>query len=318
MKHNNKVTIIILAMFLLTQFIGLFVINQYATEKIIDGELTQVNATKSLPYGMEIPETEETTYETNFISLLFSFIIAIALIFLLTRIRAKKVMKIWFFLVTIIALGLAFTAFLPSVKYASLIGLTLAVPLAIMKVYKRDFVAHNFSELLIYPGIAAVFVPLLNLTTMIILLVLISIYDMWAVWKSGIMQKMAKFQMDELKIFGGFLLPYASKKQKKKIKKIKQEIKEKKITKEEANKKSKMKINVAILGGGDVVFPIITAGVVLKTWGFWPALGVSFGALLGLGYLLIFSEKKKFYPAMPFISAGIFLSMLISWLIKVL
>ena len=51
------------------------------------------------------------------------------------------------------------------------------------------------------------------LKTVIILLVVISIYDMWAVWKSGIMQKMAKYQMDELKIFSGFYVPYASKRQ---------------------------------------------------------------------------------------------------------
>ena len=39
------------------------------------------------------------------------------------------------------------------------------------------------------------------------------------------------------------------------------------------------------------------------------------GAVLGLGLLFIYSEKKKFYPAMPFITAGIFLGMLISYLV---
>ena len=86
------------------------------------------------------------------------------------------------------------------------------------------------------------------------------------------------------------------------------------MTKEQAEKKG-VKINVAILGGGDVVFPIIVSGVVLKTWGVCPAIGVILGALLGLGTLLFFSEKKKFYPAMPFISTGIFLAMGISYLL---
>ena len=79
--------------------------------------------------------------------------------------------------------------------------------------------------------------------------------------------------------------------------------------------KKGIKVNVAILGGGDVIFPIITAGVILKTWGIYPAIGVAFGALLGLGLLLFFSEKKKFYPAMPFIAAGIFLAIGISALL---
>ena len=80
-------------------------------------------------------------------------------------------------------------------------------------------------------------------------------------------------------------------------------------------KKKKIRVNVAILGGGDIIFPIITAGVVLKTWGFFPALFVIAGATLGLGYLFFFSEKRKFYPAMPFITTGIFAGMILSWII---
>ncbi len=82
-------------------------------------------------------------------------------------------------------------------------------------------------------------------------------------------------------------------------------------------KGKKIKVNIAILGGGDVVFPIITAGVVMIT----PALGLLYslfviaGAASGLLFLFIYSEKKKFYPAMPFITAGIFLGLLLGWLV---
>jgi presenilin-like A22 family membrane protease len=77
-----------------------------------------------------------------------------------------------------------------------------------------------------------------------------------------------------------------------------------------------MKISMAILGGGVVVFPIITAGVFMLALGMSYAISVILGALVGLTLLLIFSEKKKFYPAMPFISAGIFLGLLVCWLIS--
>jgi presenilin-like A22 family membrane protease len=82
--------------------------------------------------------------------------------------------------------------------------LVIALPLAFTKIYGRNFLVHNLTELFIYPGIAAVFVPILNIWTIIVLLILISIYDMWAVWHSGIMQKMAKYQINQLKIFSGF------------------------------------------------------------------------------------------------------------------
>ncbi len=86
------------------------------------------------------------------------------------------------------------------------------------------------------------------------------------------------------------------------------------MSKEELKKK-RIKINLAILGGGDIVFPIITAGVMLKTFGLHSAFLVIVGATLGLGCLFVFAEKKKFYPAMPFITAGIFLGMILNWVI---
>lgn len=313
MKHNIRATIIILSMFLLTQFIGLYVVDHYATERVVDGQIVDVQNRILLPFGMDAAEDYEKDYSATFASIILSFLIAIAVIFLLTHIKARRIMKTWFFFVTILALSITLNAILPLKEYLILVSLVIAVPVAFFKIFKRDILTHNTSELLIYPGIAAVFVPLLNLTTAIALLIIISLYDAWAVWKSGIMQKMAKFQMEELKVFSGFFLPYANKKEKLKIQKLREKVKQKKMSKEEFEKKG-VNVNVAILGGGDVVFPIIVSGVMLKTWGLFPAIGVIIGALLGLGSLLFFSEKKKFYPAMPFISAGIFLAMGISWL----
>lgn len=291
MKHNLKVTLIILAMFVITQFIGLYVINHYS----IQGNL--------LPYGMQppAPESHSDYYTSFFPSIVIAFIFAIVLLILVTKFNLNFIIKLWFFVVILLALGIFFVSFFPNqnLTVISIIALVIALPLAIFKVYKRSFIVHNLTELMIYPSIAAVFVPLLTFWTVILLLILISIYDMWAVWKSGIMQKMAKYQINHLKIFSGFFVPYLSKKVKMELKDIpKSKLKNKKI-----------KANVAILGGGDVVFPIITAGVLFIEFGFLPALFVIIGATLGLSYLLFFAEKKKFYPAMPFITAGILLGM---------
>ncbi len=309
MKHNIKITAIILIMFLLTQFIGLYVIDHYVREK------------NELPFGLETPEVEKASdYRNFFYAILFAFVIAIALLFLLTKIKAEFILRVWFFLVITLALGITITSFFPiKITYAAWIALAIALPLAFFKVFKRNFIVHNATELLVYPGIAAIFVPILSFWTILILLALISVYDIWAVWHSGIMQKMAKFQINKVKAFGGFMIPHISKKVRMKIKKLR---------KSKSKEKKKIKINVAILGGGDVVFPLIAAGVVFKTTtvimpfglksfigGFFPAIFVISGALLGLGYLSFFSDKNKFYPAMPFITAGILLGMILSYLI---
>jgi len=308
MKHNLKITFILLAMFLVTQFIGLYVVDFYSPVKIVNGEIQNKTA-PSLPYGMETPEIQkERDFYAIFPSILIAFVIAISLLFLLTKFNAEFILRLWFFIVVMIALGISLNAIIPKIAYASIIALLVAFPLAFVKIYKRNFLVHNATELFIYPGIAAVFVPILNIWTIILLLILISLYDAWAVWHSGIMQKMAKYQINNLKIFSGFFVPYVSKNMKIKMQKMK-------TLPESELKQKKIRANVAILGGGDVIFPIITAGVMLKTFGLVSGLFVIAGATLGLSYLFFLAEKKKFYPAMPFITAGIFAGMILSYFV---
>jgi presenilin-like A22 family membrane protease len=309
MKHNLQITIILLAMFIVTQFIGLYVVDHYSSVKVVNGNVINVSA-PSLPFGLETPEVEKDNEFYIFLpSIILAFIIAIFLVFLLSKIKAEFILKLWFFVVVMIALGISLYAFLPSFKYSTIIILAIVFPLAFIKIYKRNFLVHNLTELFVYPGIAAIFVPILNIWTIIALLIIISIYDVWAVWHSGIMQKMAKYQINKLKIFSGFFVPYISKKLRIKLKEMRKSQKGKKS-------KKKIKVNIAILGGGDVIFPIITAGVMLKTLGLIPALFVIIGATLGLSYLFFFAAKKKFYPAMPFITTGIFVGIILSYILS--
>jgi len=59
----------------------------------------------------------------------------------------------------------------------------------------------------------------------------------------------------------------------------------------------------------DVIFPIITAGVFMASFGIVPAIFVTLGALAGLSYLFIQTQKGKYYPAMPYITIGIFIGL---------
>lgn len=303
MKHNAKITAILVAMFIITQLVGLFIVTAYH-----DGI--------ELPYGMEPPENINPN--NSAISIIFAFVIAITLFILLTRIRAETFIRLWFFIVVILALGLAFNVFLIKLSilfYPQYIALIIALPLALIKIFQRNIIVHNITELLIYPGIAAVFIPILNVFWVIILLLMISLYDIWAVWKSDFMQKMAKYQINNLRFFTGFFVPYAGKKAKLKIKQLTQKYGKRPKLLEKHVKKSRIKINLAILGGGDIIFPIITAGVFYKAYGIIPAFIIMLAATLALISLFVLARKGKFYPAMPFLSIGMFLGMIVSWLI---
>jgi presenilin-like A22 family membrane protease len=135
------------------------------------------------------------------------------------------------------------------------------------------------------------------------LLLLISIYDIYAVWKSGHMIKLAKFQ-SESKVFAGLFLPYKAEKPAQKIPEISKAARQAKVV---LNKQRN-----AVLGGGDIGFPLIFAGVVMKGLvlqnpimiSFLKTLVISVCAALALLLLLIKAKQDKFYPAMPFISLG--------------
>ena len=313
MKHNLKITFLILGMFIITQFLGLYVVDSYSSFKVVDGNIINVTS-PDLPFGLETPELKDEEFNYALGSIVFAFTIAILLLFFLSKFNMAIFLKFWFFMVVTMALAIStnvlFFKLIPVVSFFSIplpwiLSLVIVLPLAFIKIYKRNFFVHNITELFIYPGVAAVFVPILNIYTVSAFLILISVYDAWAVWHSGIMQKMANYQIKKLNIFSGFFVPHVSKNIKTKLKKMKPS----------ERKKKKIRVNVAVLGGGDVVFPIIAAGVMLKTLGLIPAVLVIIGATIGLSYLLLFSEKKKFYPAMPFISAGIFLGILVGYLV---
>jgi len=292
-------------MFLITQLIGLFVINFY----LQDGN--------TLPYGFDQQDLNKQNSVPFLFNLLFSFVIAIILVLILTRLKSIIFMRTWFFIVVCLALGLTLNVIFSLIKMPmpGIFALTIGAIFSYFKVFKRNILLHNITELLIYPGIAAVFASILNIFTLIVLLILIAIYDVWAVWHSGIMQKMAKYQIENVRVFSGFFIPYASKKIKDKIKMLRQKYKNHDIP-GKVIKKNHIKVNLAILGGGDIIFPIISTGVILKTWGLTPALIVILFSFLALLYLFVFAKKKKFYPAMLYLSTGILLGILVGWLVK--
>ncbi|MFH1425739.1 MAG: presenilin family intramembrane aspartyl protease [archaeon] len=309
MKHTIKITLILLGMFFLTQMIGIFVVGQYSPKIIqtIDADGNQINITSyNLPYGMDPPQDIKPA--GTLISIVIAIIIAVSLMFVLMKYNAEIILRVWFFIVVTLAIGITINSVIQNVQYSALIAFIISLPIAYIKIFKRNILVHNITELAIYPGIASIFVPILNIWSVVLLLILISLYDMYAVWHAGFMQKMAKYQIQKLKVFSGFFVPYISKKQK-------QIVAKEAKSKSKRVKDKKIKVSVAILGGGDVVFPIILAGVVLNTLGIFQAIIISFGATLALAGLFWLSEKGKFYPAMPFITAGCFIALGIAYLI---
>lgn len=302
MKHSPSITLIILSIFLLAQFIGLGVLYNYIDPA--KSQETGKTEFKDLPIGERPPVNENT----SFIPVIIAVIIGTIILLVLMKYKLVLVWKLWFLMAIVISLSTAWAAFVPVI-----IAFIMALLFAIWKIFKPNVWVHNFTELFIYGGLAAIFAPLFNLWSISILLVLIALYDAYAVWKSKHMVTLAKSQT-EAKVFAGLLIPYSLKGLlKKKGDKSKGLKAAAKISKTASAALPNVQVRTAILGGGDIGFPLIFAGVVLKELGLWQSLIIPFFALAGLALLLYYAEDKKFYPAMPFISAGCFVGLAVVW-----
>jgi len=287
MKHTIYITVVLIVLFFLTQTIGLKIISNYITVKEVvkqevvleDGKEVVKEVTvkeevfRELPYGIERPDIKE---KTSYLQIILAIAIATGLALILLKFQAMRLWKLWFFLSVFFTLLIAFNAFINQIG-----ALVLALVLASIKTFKNNMFVHNLSELFIYGGLAVIFVPVVNVVSIVIILFLISIYDYIAVWKTKHMVRLAKFQA-RMKLFAGLFIPYGNKS--------------------------------AILGGGDMGFPLLFSGVLFKTYG-WNALIAVLTTTIALAYLLIRSEKSKYYPAMPFLTVGCLIGFVIIKLI---
>ena len=82
MKHTLKITILLLSMFILTQFIGMYVVNYYSPVHVVAGQAVNVSA-PILPYGLNPPQpTQASDYASFFSGIVIAFIIAVLLFFM--------------------------------------------------------------------------------------------------------------------------------------------------------------------------------------------------------------------------------------------
>jgi len=323
MKHNLTVTIFLIVFFILSQAVGLGLISKDAKiSKDANGTITVTHGDTS------VGSRPETAGFGSFLYLIIGVAIGTILVLVLMRFQKSNLWRLWFFLAVWIAVSISLGVFIKyQVFFAYDVSIVIALLLALWKVFKPNIFIHNITEVLMYAGIAVLLVPIFDVFWSIMLLLAISVYDMYAVWKSKHMIKMAKFQTKS-NIFAGLLIPYKVKPENLKSADKSSSIFDRKTEKKTSVKNvsakaSKSKTKTAILGGGDVAFPLIFAGTVMEhlmTLGLTKSQALLHSSIIvltttiALALLFLYAKKDKFYPAMPFVTAGC----LIGWVIVLL
>lgn len=302
MKHTQKATLFLMFFFVITQIAGLSLVAYDIKEvKTIDGaEGSQIVTQHNPNTDLLRPQVFDSGI---IIYLVVGIAIGTSLVLLLAKYKKQKFWQAWFFMAVAIAISYVFSAFNLPLSLSLLIGAVFAY----FKIFKPTVLIHNISEVLMYSGIAFLIAPRLNLFWVSVLLIIISLYDVIAVWKSKHMVTMAHFMSKTT--FAGLMIPYNSSGNK-----IKGRLEVKGLQNVDTDEK------VAILGGGDIAFPLIFSAVALewfimqgfaKSNAYFYSIIISLITAIALYLLLRFGKPNKFYPAMPFISLGCFIGLAI-------
>ncbi|MEK6940441.1 MAG: presenilin family intramembrane aspartyl protease [Nanoarchaeota archaeon] len=247
--------------------INVIILILFLVSHLIGLYVTSVYLNKDLPYNLERPSINVEKPLSSTMYIIIVIVVLTILLLLLIKLKLGVLWKIWFSMAILLTLSVSFSAF-----FHSTIAFIVAIVFVALRLFRNNVIVHNFTELFVYGAISALFAPVLSIEIASLVLIGVSAYDFIAVRKTKHMVSLAKFQAKE-KLFAGFLIKY--------------------------------KNNMAILGGGDIAFPLIFAGVLMVDYGFL-SLIISLTAMLGLLTLLFISKKKRYYPAMPFITAGCF------------
>ncbi|MCK4327333.1 MAG: hypothetical protein KAW41_02540 [Candidatus Diapherotrites archaeon] len=260
---GQKVVLALLGLFLVVQAFGL-----YLGSKLI-----------------ALPEIEPMTEAVWGAGIFLYILIATAFVLLIIKYWKNflKVMELLaIFVSTEIFFEVLLLGFVPE-STAFIVALTLALAITASRVFWKNILTQNVAILLSIIGVGALLGAQLGFLPAIILLGLLTVYDVIAVFKTKHMVTMAK-EITKQQL--AFTLAIPTKK------------------------------HTFQLGGGDLVMPLVFSVAVLREFGLVTALSTVTGSMLCLilFFAWLFKRPGRAYPALPPVTLGA----IIGWSIAVL
>lgn len=220
--------------------------------------------------------------QVSFWQFIVQFFIATIFILLIVRIikfrKQKELIFRGLFVLAVFSGGFL----LLSIWFSGIIPLILIITLIVSWWKKPSVLVQNACVILAIAGIGSVLGLTFEPETIIAFLIIFSIYDVIAVYKTKHMVEMAK-EMIKSRAILGLVIP--------------QNI----LGFSESLKNIKIGGKFLVLGGGDIVFPLLLCSSLIP-FGLLKSLIVGFFSLIGLSvsfYLFLSQKKRKPIPALP-------------------
>jgi len=257
----------IVAMFLMAQFIGLFV----GIQLIGNVEYQDLNVT---------PNQQPSDVGNSFIFLVYVVVVAVAVVLIIRYMKwAATLFRVLELVMIFITSSLVFFVILAylNVQYAYEITLAISILLVVLKfAYPR---VKNVTAIISSAAVGALFGFSFDIIPTILFVFLISLYDVISVFVTKHMVYMAK-EMRRMDL--SFTISS----------------REKRYVREKGKRKEE-EFSVE-LGSGDMAIPLMLAVSVYRSFGLIDSLAVVLGSALGLVVVLYYVTRKRvFLPALP-------------------
>jgi len=220
--------------------------------------------------------------QVSFWQFIVQFFIATIFILLIIRITKFRKQKELIFRALFVLAVFSGGFLLLSIWFSGIIPLVLIIALIVSWWKKPSILLQNACVILAIAGIGSVLGPSFNPETITAFLIIFSIYDVIAVYKTKHMVEMAKEMIKSRAILGLVIPPNI-------------------FGFSESLKNIEVGGKFLVLGGGDIIFPLLLCSSLIP-FGLLKSLIVGFFSLIGLlvsFYLFLSQKKRRPIPALP-------------------
>lgn len=241
--------------------------------------LIQLAGIAGIAFQQTSPVPASTSGSLGGIQLFGMLLVATVTMLALIKYSLYRLLRAWF------GISMFFTALIYcSVFVSPPLALGIAVAAAVVRRHVPDLWIRDAIDGLSFAGAGVLFGMLVDLPTAVGLLIVIGIYDVVAVYGTHHMVDLAKGGIEN-GAFAGLMYP-----------------KEGDGTVSASGGDGGT--TVGIVGGGDIVMPLMLAATVTGSIGVVAGLFVAIGATAGLAALFHLSDEDSFYPAIPAVGGG--------------
>ncbi len=218
--------------------------------------------------------------------------VATALMIGLYKLKMDRIIKGWYFSALFLTTLIFFMVFFPTG-----IAVGLAAAVFTIKYFTKDYWTRNVLDTFSYAGAGALFGTMLGVRPALIFIGVLALYDIVAVFFTKHMLSLVEGGLST-GTFMGIVYPKNGD-----FEDLSEDI---------TDESSSDGTQIGVVGGGDIIVPMMFSISLLKLYGVTSALAASLGAAVGLAVLMDRAEKDTFYPAIPIVGGGAVIAWLLS------